>query len=93
MIEYCSFRPVERKGSLVGFTSFKYDGKLVFNELPVHRRLKAINRPAFRVLYPEGKTKGQSSFNPINKELQEEIDLEVSGYILANYPHLKEYSL
>lgn len=88
-IEYVSFRPVKRDRSLVGFASFKYDGKLAFNELPIHRRMNSKGKPAFRVLYPTNKE--GFSFNPLNEETQTEIDLEISGFICANYPELREY--
>lgn len=90
-IEFMQFRPVERKGSLVGFASFKYDGKFAFSGVAVHRRLKPNGKPLFRLLYPKQIGSEGVEFNPINIEVSNEIDLEVSGYIAANFPHLKDY--
>lgn len=78
-LEYLSFHPIKKKGSLIGFASFKYNGQFSFAEVDVHKINMPVNpKRTVRILYPE-------KVFPFKKEIQEEIDEEISAYVSANY--------
>ncbi len=77
MVEFLSFHPVKKVNSLIGFAGFKYNG-IGFSEIPVHKILMpATKERVIRLLYPE-------RIKP-SGEMQQEIDIEISAYIQANY--------
>lgn len=77
MIEHVSFHPVKKQGSLIGFVSFKYGKDFSFYELAVHKFRVPKGHLKIRLLYPEKQ--------PPTRAMQEEIDMEINGYLLANY--------
>jgi len=83
MLEYVSFHPVPKKGSLVGFISFKYGKLFSYYELGVHKLRVPKGRIKTRLVYPEMQA-------PKTKEIQEELDTEVNAYLLANYREVVE---
>ena len=81
LIEYLSFHPVRKVKSLIGFCGFRYNKEITFSEIAVHKLLKPKGHIRIRLLYPE-------KVVPVSKEIQQSIDEEVNGYILANYPEV-----
>jgi hypothetical protein len=77
-LEYISFKPVKRVGSLLGFISFKVGREYSWHQLGVHKLAKPKGNIFIRLLYPERQ-------HPETKILQEEIDREVNAYLLAHY--------
>jgi len=77
MLEYCSFHPVKKSGSLIGFCSFKFNKEFQFTEIAVHKLKEPKGNVKVRLLYPE-------KISPA-KEVQMEIDEDMSAYISANY--------
>lgn len=81
-IEFLRFHPVKRSNSLVGFASFKYNG-IGFSEIAVHKMLNPKNGITARLRYP-------ANIKP-HSDMQQDIDREISAYILVNYKEcLKE---
>lgn len=78
MIEFCSFHPVKKVKSLIGFCSFKFNREFSFQEIPVHKLLIPKGNISIRLLYPE-------NVAPANKNMQQMIDEELNAYIIANY--------
>lgn len=77
ILEYISFHPVPKQGSLIGFISFKHGKDYSYYELGVHKLLIPKGRIKIRLVYPEKQRP--------TRELQEELDGEVNAYLLANY--------
>lgn len=76
-IEYLEFKPIKKVGSLIGFCSFK-DGKdYSFYQLAVHKRMEKKGNLCIRLIYPEKQAP--------NRQRQEEYDLDVNSFLLANY--------
>lgn len=81
MIEYLKFHPIKKQNdsSLIGFCSFKYNGQLSFNEIPVHKINQPVTRTRqVRLRYPD-------KVFPYNQSVQIDIDEEMTAYILKNY--------
>ena len=80
-LEYVSFHPIKKTGSLLGFISFKIGKEYSWHQLGVHKLKEAKGHIKIRLLYPERQ-------HPETKILQEEIDQEVNAYLLANYKEI-----
>lgn len=77
MLEHVSFHPVKKQGSLIGFVSFRYGKDYSFYELGVHKFRVPKKHLKIRLVYPEKQ--------PPTRKMQQDIDMEINGYILANY--------
>lgn len=81
MIENLIFHKVPKKGSLIGFVSFRYNNEVSFTSIGCHKLLKPKGSVKVRLLFPE-------TIFPSNKRFQEDVDVEISAYIEANYPEV-----
>jgi hypothetical protein len=79
ILEYISFRPIKKIGSLIGFISFKIGKDYSWYQIGVHKLKNPKGHVKIRLLYPERQ-------HPETKVMQEEIDEGVNSYILAQYP-------
>lgn len=79
LIEYLSFHPVKKVGSLIGFAGFRWKKEFTFSEVAVHKLKSSKGNIKVRLLYPE-------KVVPANKESQQIIDEEINAYILSQYP-------
>ena len=78
MIDFVRYHNVPKNGSLIGFCSFRYNQEFNFNEIPVHKRMEPEGNILIRLRYPK-------NIFPFNRKVQQEIDLDINSYILANY--------
>lgn len=79
VLQYPQFIPAKPVGSFRGFMSFKIGKEYSWFKLGVHLLKIPKGKTKIRLLYPEMQA-------PPTKLLQEEIDLEVSSYLAAQYP-------
>lgn len=75
------FFPVNRKGSLVGFTSFTYDDCIAIKDVAVHQRL---DKKGYRLVYPANEKAGRSIVFPVKLEVTKAIEKCVQDYMNNN---------
>lgn len=82
-LEYLSFKPVKKAGSLIGFISFKIGREYSWYQVGVHKLKVPKDTVRVRLLYPERQ-------HPETTQMQQEIDESVNAYLTAQYPEALE---
>ena len=80
-ISEINFVPVKPRNGLLGFVSFVFNRQFYFGNIVVFSRVPEPGRPTYRLSYPEDRLRKKSIFHPIDREVQQTIESQVSAYL------------